>query len=117
MALTCAAAEALSRGFAAATAARDSRARVPSWFALAELAASLAAATRRWTAATLAGRVSPSDARVVAVLLSAGIRRAAAAPALNAARAGLAREASEVLGTDGGLAGAPRRRSPRRGGA
>ena len=101
MALTCAAAEALSRGFAAAT-ARDSRARVPSWFALAELAASLAAATRRWTAATLAGRVSPSDARVVAVLLSAGIYRAAAAPALNAARAGLAREASEVLGTDGG---------------
>ena len=101
MSLTCAAAEALSRRFAASVTRDDTRTLVPSWFALAELAAALAAATRRWTAATLTGRLSPSDARVATVLLSAGIRSDAAAPALDAARAGLACSVSEVLGNDG----------------
>ena len=116
MALTCAAVEALSQSFsAAARNASENPARAlsatlrsnvsdssrPSWLALTKLSASLAKATRRWTTATLAGQLSPQDARVVGLLLSAGIASAGAAPALDAVRPGLAREASDILGNDG----------------
>ena len=117
MALTCLAADALSRLFAAAAGRASAdparamsdtlrsdhesdAAAEPSWLALTKLSVSLASATRRWTSASLTQRMSPSDARAVGLLLSAGINRVAAAPVLDAISPGLARETSDVLGND-----------------
>ena len=117
MALTCLAADALSRLFAAAAGRASAdparamsdtlrsdhesdAAAEPSWLALTKLSVSLASATRRWTSASLTQRMSPSDARAVGLLLSAGINRVDAAPVLDAISPGLARETSDVLGND-----------------
>ena len=93
-AMTCAAADALSRAASASASSKSSSSSSsssresseasgePAWATLATLAEALAAATRRWTERALAARLAPGEARAASLMLAAGLPHAKYAPAL-----------------------------------
>ena len=111
-AMTCAAADALSRAKAASASsesASSSRKSAeasgePAWATLVTLAEALAAATRRWTERALAARLSPGEARAASLMLGAGVPHAKYAPALRKIRSGLATDVADVVHGDGSWA-------------
>ena len=111
-AMTCAAADALSRATAASASSESSSSSrksaeasgEPAWATLVTLAEALAAATRRWTERALAARLSPGEARAASLMLGAGVPHAKYAPALRKIRSGLATDVADVVHGDGSWA-------------
>ena len=111
-AMTCAAADALSRAKAASASSESSSSSrksaeasgEPAWATLVTLAEALAAATRRWTERALAARLSPGEARAASLMLGAGVPHAKYAPALRKIRSGLATDVADVVHGDGSWA-------------